>query len=84
MGLFLGDDAHYVEATARLFGWQVDWQPRRHLRLRRGLWDAQAAFSSGGGFLHGQGCGPARQARELGLPELIGLLEREGRVRRPA
>lgn len=84
MAIQLGDDAHYVDSTARLFGWQVDWQPRGLLFLRRGEWVARVYFAPGGGFVRSSVHGDAREARELGLTEVIRLLEREGFVIRPS
>ncbi|RAG87017.1 hypothetical protein DN069_03395 [Streptacidiphilus pinicola] len=74
----LGDDAHYVDTTARLFGWLVDWQESGRLLLRRGEWVAQVHFSASRAFVRSLVHGPARESRELGLTETIKLLEREG------
>lgn len=74
----LGDDAHYVDTTARLFGWLVDWHADGHLLLRRGEWVAQVHFSTSRAFVRSLVHGPARETRELGLSEVIRLLEREG------
>ncbi|MEY9877240.1 hypothetical protein ABH931_006764 [Streptacidiphilus sp. MAP12-33] len=84
MAIPLGDDAHYVDTTARLFGWQVDWQQRGLLSLRRGAWAAKVHFSPSGGFVRSSVHGSAREARELGLSEVIRLLEREGLAARPS
>jgi hypothetical protein len=84
MATQLGDDAHYVDRTARLFGWAVDRQAGGQLLLRRGQWAADVRFSSSGGFLRSLVHGPAREARELALCELIRLLEREGFAVRPS
>ena len=78
MAIQLGDDAHYVDATARLFGWLAHWHDAGHLLLRRGEWVAQVHFSTSRAFVRSLVHGPAREAHELGLTEVIRLLEREG------
>jgi hypothetical protein len=84
MATQLGDDAHYLDTTARLFGWLVDWQHAGRLLLRRGEWTAHVHFSPSRSFTHSVVHGPAREARELGLSEVIHLLEREGLSHRPS
>jgi hypothetical protein len=84
MAIQLGDDAHYVDTTARLFGWTLDRQRSGQCLLRYGGWVVKVFFSPCGGFVRSVAHGPAREARELCLPEVIRLLERAGLTVRPS
>jgi hypothetical protein len=80
----LGGDAHYLEATARMFGWRVVGDPDRAARIQRGPWTVRVLFGPTGGFRRAWSCGAVGGEAELGLAAVVGLLEREGTATTPA
>ncbi|WP_042374747.1 hypothetical protein [Streptacidiphilus neutrinimicus] len=74
----LGNDAHYVVATARLFGWRVVWRAGGRLRSDRDGRRVRALFTPAGGFRHARMRVGGQAWQALGQPELVWLLEGEG------
>ncbi|WP_042383087.1 hypothetical protein [Streptacidiphilus melanogenes] len=72
----LGNDAHYLQSTARLFGWEVEWEPDGSARMSRGDQTVRACFTHGGAFWFARATGPGTRDHELALAETVDALER--------
>ncbi|MGW2546335.1 hypothetical protein ACWC5I_37075 [Kitasatospora sp. NPDC001574] len=75
----LGHDAHYLVATAGLYGWHVGRQPNGPIRLTRPGWTLTVAFHSHGEFRHARAHGPAVENEDMNLTEVLDILEQCGR-----
>ncbi len=80
----LSHDAHYLVATAGLYGWHVGQQPNGPLRLTRPDWVLTVAFTSHGEFRHGRAHGPAVENEDVSLVEILEILEQSGSPALPA
>jgi hypothetical protein len=74
----LSNDAHYLENTARLFRWEVVWEPDGSVRMSRGDQTVRAFFTHDGAFWFGRTSCPNTTDRELTLAETVQALERHG------
>ncbi|WP_371484217.1 hypothetical protein [Kitasatospora sp. NBC_00315] len=71
-------DAHYLVATAGLYGWRVGRQPNGLVRLTRPGWILAVAFHPHGEFRHGRAHGPAVENEDIDLVEVLEILEQCG------
>lgn len=74
----LSNDAHYLQSTARLFRWEVEWEPDGSVRMSRGDQIVRAFFDHDGAFWFAQASGPDTTNRELLLAETVEALELRG------
>jgi hypothetical protein len=74
----LSNDAHYLQHTARLFRWDVAWEPDGSVRMSRGDHTVTAFFTHDGAFWFGRASGPGTGIRELVLAETVDALECRG------
>jgi hypothetical protein len=72
----LSNDAHYLQSTARMFRWEVEWEPDGGVRMSRGDQTVRAFFTHDGAFWFGRVSGPGATDRELELAETVEALER--------
>ncbi len=74
----LSHDAHYLVATAGLYGWHVERQPNGPVRLTRQDWILTLAFHPHGAFRHGRAHGPGAENEDMSLMEVLEILEQAG------
>ncbi|WP_037603774.1 hypothetical protein [Streptacidiphilus rugosus] len=74
----LSNDAHYLQSTARLFGWHIAWEPDGCARMSRGDQTLRAFFTPGGAFWHARATGPGTTDHDLALTDTVQALERHG------
>ncbi|RAG86471.1 hypothetical protein DN069_06580 [Streptacidiphilus pinicola] len=74
----LSNDAHYLQSTAHLFSWEVEWEPDGSVRMSRGDQTVRAFFGHDGAFWFGRTNGPDTTDRELALSETVAALELRG------
>ena len=74
----MSHDAHYLDATARLFGWLVAWEPGGSARISQRDWTLRAYFDHDGAFRFGRASGPGTGNLELTMREAVAALEQHG------
>lgn len=74
----LGNDAHYLQSTARLFGWEVEWESDGSARMSRGDQTIRACFTNDGAFWFARATSPGARVRGLALAETVDALGRHG------
>ncbi len=74
----LSHDAHYLVATAGLYGWHVQRQPNGPIRLTRPGWILTVAFTARGEFRHARAHGPAVEDEDVSRVEVLEILEQSG------
>ncbi|PYC79974.1 hypothetical protein C7C46_13550 [Streptomyces tateyamensis] len=74
----LSHDAFYLDATARMFGWHVTRESDETLVLRLTDRRLRALFWHDGGFRFARATGPGSGDVELGLREVLDVLEEYG------
>ncbi|MFB7663579.1 hypothetical protein ACFC1R_06450 [Kitasatospora sp. NPDC056138] len=74
----LGPDAHYLLATADLYGWDVAREPDSGMRLSLLDWTLQVVLTPDGHFRLGRASGPETTEKDLDLREALDVLEKHG------
>lgn len=74
----LSHDAHYLVATAGLYGWHVERQPNGPVRLTRPGWILAVSFHPHGEFRHGRAHGLGVEDEDVSLAEVLEILEQCG------
>uniref|UniRef100_UPI002F90CB05 hypothetical protein n=1 Tax=Kitasatospora indigofera TaxID=67307 RepID=UPI002F90CB05 len=80
----LSHDAHYLVATAGLYGWHVARPPNGPIRLTRPDWTLALTFHPHGEFRHARAHGPGVENEDVGLVEILDILEHHGSPVLPA
>ncbi|MFD5461320.1 hypothetical protein ACFWIQ_00640 [Kitasatospora sp. NPDC127059] len=71
-------DAHYLGATARLYGWQVVREQDETMRFSLLDWTLRVEFSPDGRFASARADGPGSTDTELDLRTVLDVLEEYG------
>ncbi|MEV7780141.1 hypothetical protein [Kitasatospora sp. NPDC088351] len=80
----LSHDAFYLDATARMFGWNVTREADESLMMSLFERTVRVVFWHDGGFRYAWATGPGSEAMELALPEVLDVLEEYGSATPPA
>ncbi|MFC9331950.1 hypothetical protein [Kitasatospora sp. NPDC057015] len=74
----LSHDAHYIVATADLYGWKVTRESDGPMELTRPGWIVTAVFNPDGRFRHGHVNAPGTDAAPMDLRQVLDVLEQHG------